>query len=284
MFSASSAPRSLLPSWLGGASWQQPGVAPTSRWMPVAGLLAACVAVVFAVAAPAGVRLDDRAAAASLLLFAIAPLGLASLSWLRDRSFRARDLLIAGVAGLLAIAGGPFAVVSSALCVAASLALLRSRSLSFPWFHWLQRRTPGAGLLRALITAAVVTIVLLLLSSRERTPAPGADEILLALSSGVSQEAGWRLFGYVAAIYLMGGVPRTRMQRAWCLALMIVPQVLLYTLARVVAGSWSGLALEGAIVAVVYVAPMALLLRRFGVVPAVVCHLLVDAVRFAALA
>ncbi|WP_040162259.1 hypothetical protein [Nigerium massiliense] len=265
-------------------AWQPPpGVATTGRIAPVVGVLAAVVATILAFCVPAGVRADDRAAGISLFVFTLAPLAAACFTWQRDRSFRRRDALVAAVAGLATLAAGPLAATGTALGVLASLALLRARLVPFPWVRWLQPRSASSGVRRALLTAALTPLVLWLLAGMPHTFSLGADEVFVALAGAVNQEAGWRLFWYAVAIYAIGGVPRTRAQRGWCLALLVVPHVLMFTLSRVAAGAWTGLLLEGGLVALVYVIPLALVFRRHGLVPAVLAHALIDAVRSAAL-
>lgn len=252
-------------------------VATTDRSAPVLAMLGA-VGALFAINPFfAGRTLGDHATAITVPLTLLLPLVLGGYTWRHDKSFRRGDLTWAVTAGALALAGGPVAAVGTTVCVLVSLALLRACRIGPPTFGWVRRRGAFSGLWAAVVTATAVAAVLIgVAGGPVRGSSVGLYDVLIGLASGVSQEAGLRLLLFAAAIYLLGGYPKTRSQQWWCLLLLTLPQALLYSLGHLVALNPAGVLIEGGMVALLYSLPMALLLRKRGVVPAVVCHVVVD--------
>lgn len=200
--------------------------------------------------------------------------------WVSYRAWVRSDVLIVvALAATCAISDPIFGLwtLLGGLC---SAALLRSRGISMPWLTWgAGRQWAGFG---AAVPAGVALGGLNLLMARASSDSARAggrlDGLLDAVRAGVAEELGIRLCLLALCIYLIGRLPRTRLEQVLTYLVMVVPHAALHFVTmptQLLAGT--------IILGAVFGLPFAILLKRFGVAPAIAAHTLVDGIRLLAL-
>lgn len=204
----------------------------------------------------------------------------AVLGWVRHRAFRPGDAAavaaVAAVTALVQPAMGLWTLLGG-LCAAS---LLRARGIGMPWLSWRRRGRWWIGLLIAFAVGLALSAVNLALSRSPGDPdtiGRRLDGLLDAVKAGLSEELGMRLCLLAFCVYALGRLPRTRVENVLTYLVLVVPHAAIHFTLRpelLVSGTIS--------LGLLFGLPLAFLLKRFGLVPAITAHVVIDAVRYLA--
>lgn len=206
-----------------------------------------------------------------------APVAAAAVAWRRGARLSRRETALLAVAALACLPSGPLFGAWTFLGGAGAVLLLRSRGLGLSW--WVRRRWWVTAL--AVAAAGGVLAGINVASARASGVAPEVGGPVLGLlgtaRAGLSEEIGMRLFLLACALVVLGRRPSTRGQEVLTYLVLVVPHAAMHF------QSFEGLVAGTIALAAVFGMPLAWLMKRFGVLAAVVAHTLIDAVRFLAL-
>ena len=104
--------------------------------------------------------------------------------------------------------------------------------------------------------------------------------LVYGLGAGLLEEVGIRLFIFALICYALGRLPRTNIEMIVTYLLLIVPHSFLHLTTLAASGQWPAAIINMLMLALLFGAPLSVLLVRYGIVAAVIAHTLVDVVRF----
>lgn len=197
----------------------------------------------------------------------------AVVAWVRWRGWHWRDAVLVSAFAIVVAMSHPILGVWALVGGLAAAALLRAGGWHMPWLSW-GRRAPSRGLLIGVATGLVLGLINLSLPGA--SPRGGTLHGLSdALRAGICEELGMRACLLAASLFLLKRWPSTR--KSWFLVflIVIVPHASMHFV-----GAPMGDLLTGTIVlGLLFGLPLSVVLIRYGVIPAIVCHALIDALR-----
>lgn len=200
--------------------------------------------------------------------------GAAALMWRRGACLGRREAALLALAALLRVPTGPVFALWTALGGAGAVLLLRARGYDVAW--WVPRRWWVTALAVGVVGLGLAAINVAMVRASGVTPDVGGPVLGLlgAVRAGVSEEIGVRLFLLACVVVALGHRPATRAEDVMAYLVLVVPHAAFHV------SSFDALLGETLVLSVVFGLPLALLMTRLGVLPAVIAHTTIDTVRF----